>query len=75
MRRPTLREGCAIKRGSIINSGRCRITVKFLEANVLRVIVTRPKIPVEEGTCESAAKSRIYSYGKATYITSAPTER
>ena len=57
IRHPTLREGCAIKLGSIINSERCRIAVKVLEANVLRVIVTVPKIPVEEGTCEGAAKS------------------
>jgi hypothetical protein len=64
IRHPTLREGRAIKPGSIINTSRCR-TVKFQEGNVLRVIVTQSKIPVEEGTCESAAKSRICSYGKA----------
>lgn len=57
IRHPALWEGRAIRPGSIINSGRCRITVKFLEANVLRVIVTVPKIPVEEGTCKVPGKA------------------
>jgi hypothetical protein len=74
IRQPTLWEGRAIKLGSIINTSKSRRTVKFQEANLLRGRVAEPKIPVEEGRYGGAAKSRVCSNGKATYVTSSPTE-